>query len=95
MIRADLERLVASHNEPRLSVLSVLQEPDVAGSALLPLGTLLYELEELGAHLECLLLGLLIGLDFNLLGEVDDGFEVDVLGFRGLVGVLWPPSSRV
>jgi len=46
--------------------------------ALLPLIGLLVELEELCAHLESLLLELLVGLDLNFLGETDDGFEMDI-----------------
>jgi hypothetical protein len=43
------------------------------------------ELEKLCAHLENLLLKLLVGLDFDFLGEADDGLEVNILGFWCLV----------
>jgi hypothetical protein len=56
----------------------VLQQPDVAGAALLPLAALAVEFEQLGAHLEDCVLGLLVGLGLNLLGEVDDGLKVCV-----------------
>jgi hypothetical protein len=36
------------------------------------------ELEQLGAHLEDLLLKLFVGLGVNLLGKVNDGGELDV-----------------
>jgi hypothetical protein len=56
----------------------VLQESNIASSALLPFVGLLVELEELGPHLENLLLKLLVGLDLNFLSETDDWFEVDI-----------------
>lgn len=85
MVRADLEGLVTSHHKTRLAILLVLQQPNVTGTSLLPLGGLLDELEELGAHLEHLLLRLLVGLGLDLLGELDDGVEVDVLGLGRLL----------
>jgi hypothetical protein len=56
----------------------VLQESNITSSALLPLVGLLVELEELCAHLENLLLKLLIGLDLNFFSETDDWLEVDI-----------------
>lgn len=88
VVSADLEGLVAAHDETGLAVLLVLQQADVTGAALLPLSGLLDELEELGAHLEKLLLRLLIGAGLDLLRELDDRLEVDVLGLRGLVAIL-------
>jgi len=85
VVRADLEGLVTSHHKTRLAILLVLQQPNVTGTSLLPLGGLLDELEELGAHLEHLLLRLLVGLGLDLLGELDDGVEVDVLGLGRLL----------
>lgn len=78
MVRADLEGLVSPHHQARLAVLLVLQESHVAGSALLPLLGLAVESEQLGAHLEGLLLELLVGLDVDLLGQADNGLEVDI-----------------
>jgi hypothetical protein len=63
----------------------VLQESNITSSALLPLIGLLVELEELCAHLENLLLELLVGLDLNFLGETDDRFEVDIFWLRGFI----------
>lgn len=96
VVGADLERLLSSHNQADLVVLLVLEQPDVASSSLLPLaggggGILailldgLDELEQLGAHLEELLLRLLVGLDVDLLGQLDDGLEVNVLALGGLL----------
>lgn len=85
VVGADLEGLVSAHDESGLAVLLVLEQADVAGAALLPLAALLDELEELGAHLEGLLLGLLVGLGLDLLGQLDDGLEVDILGLGGLL----------
>lgn len=85
MVGADLEGLVSSHNKSGLAVLLVLQQTDITSAALLPLAGLLDELEELGAHLEKLLLGLLVGLGLDLLGQLDDGLEVDVLGLGGSI----------
>lgn len=96
MVGADLERLLSSHNQADLVVLLVLEQSDITSSSLLPLaagsGDLLAilldgldELEQLGAHLEELLLRLLVGLDVDLLGQLDDGLEVNVLALRGLL----------
>lgn len=87
VVGTDLEGLVAAHDQSRLAVLLVLEQPDITSAALLPLSALLDvdELEQLGTHLEKLLLRLLVGLGLNLLGQLDDGLEVDILGLRGLV----------
>lgn len=96
MVGADLERLLSSHNQADLVVLLVLEKSDITSSSLLPLaggggGILailldgLDELEQLGAHLEELLLRLLVGLDVDLLGQLDDGLEVDILALGGLL----------
>ena len=79
MVGADLEGLIAAHNEASLAVLLVLQESNISGTALLPLVGLADELKELGAHLEGLLLNLLSGLDIDLLGKADDWLEVNIL----------------
>ena len=78
MVGADLQSLISSHDQSCLAILLVLQESNVASSTLLPFVGLLVELEELCAHLENLFLKLLVGLDLDLLGETDDGFEVHV-----------------
>lgn len=85
MVGADLEGLVTSHDQSGLTVLLVLEQTDITSSALLPLTGLLGELEQLCAHLEELLLRLLIGLGLDLLGELDNGLEVDVLALGGIV----------
>lgn len=79
MVGADLEGLVTSHDEASLAVLLMLQQPDVASPALFPLLGVADEFEQLGAHLEELLLRLLVGLGVDLLRQFDDGLEVDVL----------------
>jgi hypothetical protein len=78
VVGANLQSLISSHDQSRLAILLVLQESNITSSALLPLVRLLVELEELCAHLENLLLKLLIGLDLNLLSETDDWLEVDI-----------------
>lgn len=85
MVGADLEGLVPPHDQPRLAVLLVLEKTDVTGAALLPLAALLDKLEQLGAHLEELLLALFVGLGLDLLGQLDDGLEVNILGFGSSV----------
>lgn len=85
MVGADLEGLVAAHDKASLSVLRVLKESDISGAALLPLVGFTDELEELGAHLEGLLLDLFSGLDIDLLGKANDWLEVDVLGLWCLI----------
>lgn len=80
MVGADLQSLISAHHQSSLSVLLVLQKSNVTGTTFLPLICVLDELEQLCTHLEGLLLQLLVGLDINLLGETNNGFEVDVLG---------------
>lgn len=86
MVGADLEGLVATHDESGSAVLLVLEQTDLASATLLPLSTVAVELEQLGAHLEGLLLALLVGLGVDLLGQVNDRLEVNV-GFL-LFGLL-------
>lgn len=78
MVGANLQSFISSHDQSRLTILLVLQESNITSSALLPLVGLLVELEELCAHLENLLLKLLIGLDLNFLSETDNWLEVDI-----------------
>jgi hypothetical protein len=85
VVGADLEGLIAAHDEASLLVLLVLQQADVTGTTLLPLFRLAVELEELGAHLESLLLKLLVGLGLNLLGQANNGLEVDVGGLLDFI----------
>lgn len=87
MVGADLEGLVTAHDQAGLAVLLVLKQTDVTSASLLPLAGLLDELEKLGAHLEDLLLRLLVGLGLDLLGQLDDGLEVDILGLGS--GILY------
>ncbi len=85
MVGADFKGLVAAHNKTGLAVILVLQESDITSTTLLPLVGLANELEELGAHLEGLLLDLLSGLDIDPLGKADDWLEVNVLGLWCLI----------
>jgi len=68
VVGANLQSLVSTHDQSCLSVFLVLQQPNITSSTLLPLVGVTDELEELGAHLEGLLLELLVGLDFDFLG---------------------------
>lgn len=88
MVGADLEGLVAAHDQAGLAVIAMLEQTHVAGTALLPLARVGNVPEELGAHLEDLLLRLLVGLGLDLLRQVDDGLEVNVLGLGGLLVLL-------
>lgn len=65
----------------------MLEQANVACATLLPFLILLLEDKELGAHLEELLLRLLVGLGLDLLSQADDRLEVDVFGLRLLI--LW------
>lgn len=58
-------------------VLLVLQKSDIASTTLLPLTRLAVELEKLCTHLKGLFLQLFVRLGFDLLGEVNDGLEVN------------------
>jgi hypothetical protein len=78
MIRADLQSLIPTHNQSRLVILLVLQQPHIPSATLLPLPGVPVELEQLSPHLERLLLSLLMRLGLDLLRQADDGFEVDV-----------------
>lgn len=85
VVGADLQGLIPAHDQAGLLVLLVLQQTHVTGATLLPLLALAVELEQLGAHLERLLLKLLVGLGLHLLGQANDGLEVH---FRRLGGFL-------
>lgn len=78
MVGANFQSLVSSHNQARSLVLLVLQESDFTSSTLFPLLALSIELEQLGTHLEALLLEFLICLGLNLLSQADNGLEIDV-----------------
>jgi len=78
VVGADLEGLVTTHDESGSAVLLVLEQADLAGTTLLPLSAVAVELEELGTHLEGLLLALLVCLGVDFLGKVDNGLKVDV-----------------
>lgn len=78
MVGADLQGLVTAHDQAGLLVLLVLQQTHITSTTLLPLLAVTVELEKLGAHLEGLLLQLLVGLGLDLLSEADDGLEVDI-----------------
>lgn len=81
MIRANLQRLVPPHHQPRLLILLVLQQSHVPRAALLPFPAVAVEFEKLRAHLEGLFLELLVGFGLDLLGQVDHGLEVHFGGF--------------
>ncbi len=85
VVGADLQSLVSSHNQSCLSILLVLQESNITGTTLLPLVGLANKLEELCAHLECLLLELLVGLNLNFLGQANDWLEVNILGLGSFI----------
>lgn len=87
MVGADLEGLVAAHDQSGLEVLLVLQKTDITGTTLLPLATgfNVHELEELGAHLEELFLRFFVGLGLDLLGQLHNRLEVDVLGLGSIL----------
>lgn len=88
VVGANLERLVSAHNKTSPAVLLVLEKSDLTGSALLPLSAVTVETEELGAHLEGGLLGLLVGPGVDFLGKVDDGLEVYVYLLLGVIILL-------
>ena len=88
MVSADLEGLVSAHHQPGLVVLLVPQQPHVASTTLLPFLGVTVKSEQLGAHLEGLLLELLVGLCLNLLGQANDGLEVNFGGLRSVILVL-------
>lgn len=79
MVGTDLEGLISAHNQTCLAVISVLEKSHIASTTLLPLVGLADKLEELGTHLEGLLLDLLAGLDIDFLGETNDRLEVHIL----------------
>lgn len=84
VVGADLEGLVSAHDQASLAILLVLEQSNVAGTTLLPLLAVTVESEQLGAHLEGLLLEFLVGLDLDSLGKADDGLKVNIRGLRSL-----------
>jgi hypothetical protein len=78
VVCADLERLVSSHNQSRLAILLVLQQPDIASTPLFPFPALAVKLEQLSSHLEDTLFQFLVCLGLDLLCEVDNWLEMDV-----------------
>lgn len=95
MVGADLEGLIPTHDETGLLVLLVLQQTHITSTTLLPLLAVTVELEKLGAHLEGLLLKLLVGLCLDLLGQANDGLEVNFGGLRSVIlGVLNKEKKR-
>ena len=77
MIRTNLQRLVPSHNQPRLRIFPMLQQPHVPRPAFLPISILAIEFEQLGAHLEDLFLALLVRFCLDFLGQMHNGLEMD------------------
>jgi hypothetical protein len=81
VVGADLQSLISSHNQSRLSILLVLQQPNIASSTLLPFVGFANKLEELCPHLERLLLEFFVCLNIDFLREADDWLEVNILRF--------------
>jgi len=59
----------------------MLQQSHFPSPTLLPLPALAIEFEQLGTHLEGLLLKLLVRFCFHFFGQVDYGLEVYFWGF--------------
>ena len=91
MIRTDLEGLIPPHDKACLLVLLVLQQSNIASAALLPLLGVALKSEQLGAHLEDLLLQLLVCLGLDFLGKTDDWLVVTV--FFGLASTFLLSSN--
>jgi hypothetical protein len=87
VVGANLQSPIPSHHQSSLPSLLVLQKSHISRTALLPLAALTIEFEEFGAHFKSLLLVFFIGLGFDLFGQTDDRFEVDVwfVGFGVVV----------
>ena len=92
VVSANLESLVSAHNQASFAVLLVLQQPHVASATFLPFLGLAVESEELGTHLEDLLLEFFVGLHIDLLRKVDDWLEVNFRRIGGLF-LLWRTSG--
>jgi hypothetical protein len=84
VVSADLKGLVSAHDQASLAILLVLEQSNVAGTTLLPLLAVTVESEQLGAHLEGLLLEFLVGLDLDSLGKADNGLKVNIRRLRSL-----------
>lgn len=78
VIRAHFESLVSTHDQSCLAALLVLEQSDIAGATFFPFIRFADELEKLCAHLEGLLFCLLVGLDFDFLGEPNNRLKVDI-----------------
>lgn len=79
MVRAHLQRLVATHDEAHLLRFFVLQETNVTSATLLPLLRFLIEAEEFGTNLELHILVLFVRLHLNLVLQLDDWVVVRVV----------------
>lgn len=78
MIGAHLQGLISPHNQSRLTVIFVFQQPHVTGTSLLPLPALAVELEELRTHFKRLLLKFFVSLCLHLLRQMNDRLEMDI-----------------
>ena len=78
MIRTNLQRLIPSHNQPRLPILPMLQQPHVPRATLFPVPTAAIEFKQLSTHFEDLLFALFVCFCFDLFRQVHNGLEVDV-----------------
>lgn len=78
MVGTNLQRLIPSHNQPRLPIFPMLQQPYVPRATLFPIPTTAIEFKQLGTHLEDLLFALFICFCWDLFRQVHDGLEVDI-----------------
>lgn len=85
MVCANLQSLISPHNQPRLPIFLVFQQPNIARTTLLPLIRLSNKLEQLSAHLENLLFHFLVRLGLDFLSEADNGLEMDVFRLGGFI----------
>jgi hypothetical protein len=85
VICADFEGLIPPHHQTSLLVLFVFQQSHITGPSFLPLPGLTVKLKQLSAHLEGLLLELLVGLGLDLNRKANDRLEVEIGRVRGLV----------
>lgn len=85
MVGANFKGLITAHDQAGLLVFLVLEQTHVTGTTLLPFLGLAVKSEQLGAHLEGLVLKLLVGLNLNLLGQPNNGLEVDILALRDFI----------
>jgi hypothetical protein len=88
VVCANLKCLISPHDQTSLLVFLVFQQPNIPCPTLLPLPGVSIKTEELGPHLESLLLHFLICLCFHRFSQVNNRFKMYIRGLGCLLIIL-------